>query len=275
MSDAIPKRRGGTVHLQISSQIATITLDNPTKANALSSGMVSAFLKALDDVEKDDEVHAVVLTGAGKYFCSGMDLAAASSSSSSSPQATPFDSSLYIFERLANFPKPTIALINGPALGGGVGLTFCTDVKLMHSSAYFQLSEVKRGLVPAIISLFIVPAIGTSLATQWFLTGERVKAERAWQVGVVAGVGKDEQELKSLVDKYADLLKEGGPSALKTAKELVKVVGGSGTLKEEKKEHVRKVFEGMMVSEEAAYGMGAFMSKKKPDWNEFKRQSKL
>ncbi|KAJ3332139.1 hypothetical protein HDU76_001173, partial [Blyttiomyces sp. JEL0837] len=148
--------------------IATITLDNERRANSLSAQMVKEFLEALDRLETDDAVRVVIITGKGKYFCSGMDLAAASSSTSSSP----FDSSKHLFNRLQTFPKPTIALANGPALGGGVGLLLCTDIRLMLSSAYIQLTEVRRGLIPAIISLYIIPEIGRSRARQWFLSGE-------------------------------------------------------------------------------------------------------
>ncbi|KAJ3101867.1 hypothetical protein HDU97_000980 [Phlyctochytrium planicorne] len=242
--------------------VLRIALDNPKRANALSAEMCSDFLATLDQAESDPSVRVVVLTGTGKYFCSGMDLANASSNSSS----TPFESSLHLFERLANFPKPTIARLNGPALGGGVGLAFCCDFRCAVNSTFFQLAEVRRGLIPAIISLRIVPELGTRTARRWFLTGEKVECSKLVELGVVDASSANEEALDGAIKGFTDMLREGGPQALTTIKELVRVVGSSGTLPSEKTMHVKKVFEGMLVSSEAAEGMSAFIQKQKPSW---------
>ncbi|KAI9340773.1 ClpP/crotonase-like domain-containing protein [Zopfochytrium polystomum] len=245
-------------------RVATVAFNNPRRANSLSRDMCEALEKALVALATDDSVHVLVLTGKGKYFCSGMDLGAASSAHGSSP----FDSSVVLFEQIANFPKPTIALLNGPAIGGGVGIAFCTDLRIMHSNAYIQLAEVKRGLIPAIISLYIVPKVGPGIAGQWFLTGEKITPERLYAIGAVAATGASPEALQEVVDVYAEQLKEGGPSALRNAKDLVRFVGGDHTAPE-KRAHVKAQFENMMTSDEAAYGMGEFLSKRKPNWAEY------
>ncbi|KAJ3218030.1 hypothetical protein HDU67_006730 [Dinochytrium kinnereticum] len=247
--------------------VMRITLDNPKRANALSQEMCSAFLEALDLAEKDVRVRVVVLTGSGKYFCSGMDLATASNSSA----ATPFDASLKLFQRLSDFPKPTIARLNGPALGGGVGLAFSCDIRCADPSTFFQLAEVRRGLIPAIISIRIVPEIGPRVARRWFMTGEKVPCEKLKELGVVDAVGfVDEtasgKHLDQVVDEFVGMLREGGPNTQGVIKELIRVVGGAGIPEEIRVAHVKKVFEAMLVSDEASHGMSAFMQKQRPNW---------
>ncbi|KAJ3075193.1 hypothetical protein HDU98_008919 [Podochytrium sp. JEL0797] len=132
--------------------VLTLSLNNPKRANALTSQMCNQLLEALDAAEKDPSVRVVVLTGEGKYFSAGMDLARASDGSNA-----PFDAAMAVFRRIKDFPKPTIGRVNGPALGGGVGLLFSTDIRIAVDHAFIQLAEVKRGLIPAIISLVIVP----------------------------------------------------------------------------------------------------------------------
>ncbi|KAI8851957.1 ClpP/crotonase-like domain-containing protein, partial [Chytridium lagenaria] len=157
------------VNVEIVDGVMTVTLDNPKRANALSNEMCVAFLEAMDEAERDDGVRVIVITGSGKYFCSGMDL----SSASSSTTKTPFDAAHHLFQRLSDHPKPTIAHLNGPALGGGVGLAFSCDLRCAHPSVFFQLAEVRRGLIPAIISLRIIPEVGPRVARRWFMTGEK------------------------------------------------------------------------------------------------------
>ncbi|KAI9331758.1 ClpP/crotonase-like domain-containing protein [Obelidium mucronatum] len=188
-----------------------------------------------------------------------MDLSTASSGA-----AAPFDTALNLFTRIAEFPKPTIGKINGPALGGGVGLLFVTDIRIAVDNAFVQLAEVKRGLIPAIISLFIVPQLGPCLSKQYFLTGEKVPVQKLLQAGCITACVPGDK-LDAVVADFAAVLLEGGPQAQSTIKQLVRVVDGADS-KEGKTLFVKGVFEGMMKSKEAAYGMKAFLDKKKPDW---------
>ncbi|KAI8832822.1 2-ketocyclohexanecarboxyl-CoA hydrolase [Chytriomyces cf. hyalinus JEL632] len=255
-----------SIQVQTKDGVCTLTLDNAKRANALSPSMVRALMEALDAAEADDAVRVLVLTGRGKFFCAGMDLASAQS-------APEFESSRAVFERVASFPKPTIGRINGGALGGGVGIAFCTDIRIADSNAYFQFAEVSRGLVPAIISLYIVPQLGPSLSRQFFLTGEKISTQQLLQAGCLAAAVPT-AALDETVAAYAKMLLAGGPGAQKTIKRLVSVVGSSNATEQEKSQTVKAVFEGMLRSEEAAYGMQAFLSKKAPNWAEFLKENK-
>ncbi|KAI8617501.1 ClpP/crotonase-like domain-containing protein [Chytriomyces sp. MP71] len=249
--------------------VCTLTLQNEKRANSLSAPMVVALATALDAAEKDDTVRVVVLTGSGKFFCAGMDLGAASAANGPA-----FAASLALFKRIADFPKPTVARINGPALGGGVGIAFCTDIRVSDEAAFFQLAEVRRGLIPAIISLYIVPQLGPSRSRQYFLTGEKVPAKELFAAGCLAAAVPT-VKLNETVAHYTALLAAGGPIAQTTIKRLVAVVGSSAP-ETTKLDTVKEVFENMLTSPEAAYGMRAFMSKQTPDWVQFtKDASKL
>ncbi|KAJ3227586.1 hypothetical protein HDU78_009976 [Chytriomyces hyalinus] len=256
-----------SIQVQTKDGVCTLTLDNEKRANALSPSMVRALMDALDAAEADDAVRVLVLTGKGKFFCAGMDLASAQS-------APEFEPSRAVFERVASFPKPTIARINGGALGGGVGVAFCTDIRIADSNAaYFQFAEVSRGLVPAIISLYIVPQLGPSLSRQFFLTGEKISTQQLLQAGCLAAAVPT-AALDDTVAAYSKMLLAGGPGAQKTIKRLISVVGNSNATEQEKNQTVKAVFEGMLQSEEAAYGMQAFLSKRAPNWAEFLKESK-
>ncbi|ORY37031.1 ClpP/crotonase [Rhizoclosmatium globosum] len=196
--------------------VLTLTLNNPTRANALSPTMVAELIKELDKAEKDDDVRVLVLTGEGLFFSAGMDLAAASKGS-----GAPFDTALSIFKRIADSQNqqviidyiyyPMFARINGPALGGGVGLVFATDFRIAIDSSFIQLAEVKRGLIPAIISLYIVPQLGPSLSRAFFLTGEKVPIQRLHQAGIIYSIATSPTHLDESVSSLAALLIEGGP----------------------------------------------------------------
>lgn len=164
------------------------------------------------------------------------------------------------FQKVYEFPKPTISLLNGPALGGGVGLAFTTDIRIAVSSCYFQLTEVKRGLVPALISKYIVGEIGRR-ATLWMLTGDKVSCNTLHQMGVITSVYESIDEASRMAESLVERIAEGAPIALQDSKRLVHVL-----TKVDADNEIKQVFERMMHSEEAAYGIQSFINKKKPDW---------
>ncbi|KAJ3130761.1 EnoyL-CoA hydratase [Physocladia obscura] len=235
-----------SVKSSITNNVCTLTLCNSSRANSLTSDMCSQLVVALDEVERNPVVRVVVLTG------DGMDL----SSASSAAATPPFDAALAVFDRVAKFPKPTIAKMNGPALGGGVGLLFCTDIRIALDSAFIQLAEVKRGLIPAIISLYIVPQLGPSLSRQYFLTGERVSANTLVNCGGhIAACVSSTENLEAKVNEFAQILVQGAPNAQATIKHMVQFISDSSNSEPEKFAHIKKVFNDMLVSKEATYGM--------------------
>ncbi|KAJ2956289.1 hypothetical protein NQZ79_g7823 [Umbelopsis isabellina] len=258
--------------LNIDKHVATITLNRPKRGNSLTAQLNEQLLNTLKRVAADDTIRILVLTGAGKYFCTGMDLG--SSSGDHSPDVA-VEKGMEVYDYLYRFPKPVIARLNGPALGGGVGLMFACNIRIASKEFYVALTEVKRGLIPAMISQYIVPEIGQFKANEYMLTGRRVSAEEGFRQNFLSIVVEHDQ-LDQAVGKYVDLLAESAPGAMRDIKDLVKVVGGkSDADRHENKEYIKKAFVKMMNSPEAAYGIMSFTQKKKPDWDDFIKSSKL
>lgn len=255
------------VLLTIENNVATLTLNRPHKGNALTATMNTQLLAFLDQIKQDPQVRVVVLTGAGKYFCTGMDLSMAATSSDEKDQEAAFANGIKVYEALYRYPKPVIARINGPCLGGGVGLIFTTDIRVAHKDAYFALTEVKRGILPAIISQYIVPELGSQKAKEYMLTGRKVSMEEV--KSALSTVVSSEQELDQRVSDYATMLLESAPGAMAGIKQLVRVIAEGNDVQRSPRvqAYVKKAFLDMMKSEEAAYGIMSFMNKKKPDWS--------
>lgn len=259
------------VLLSVENHVATLTLNRPKKGNALTATMNELLVNYLTQLERDSDVRVIVLTGAGKFFCTGMDLSMAASSSSTEEEVeASFTKGLQVFEMLYRFPKPVIACVNGPCLGGGVGLVFTTDIRVVHQDAYFALTEVKRGIIPAIISQYIVPELGSQKTREYMLTGRRVGAREA--APFLSTVATSTEELDEQVKAYTTMLLESAPGAMRDIKRLIEGVGSGADPERAQRvrdQVVKKAYLKMMQSEEAAYGIMAFVSKKKPDWSEF------
>jgi methylglutaconyl-CoA hydratase len=258
--------------LKIDKHVATITLNRPKRGNSLTAKLNEQLLATMQKVAADANIRILILTGSGKYFCTGMDLGGGGGGHS--PDVA-VEKGMEVYDYLHQFPKPVIARINGPALGGGVGLLFACNIRIATKNSYIALTEVKRGLIPAMISQYIVPELGQFKANEYMLTGRRVSAQECLQQNFLSVVVEDDQ-LDQCVQSYVDLLNESAPEAMKDIKELVRVVGGKGAADTQStKEHIKKAFIKMMNSPEAAYGIMAFTQKKKPDWSDFIKSSKL
>jgi methylglutaconyl-CoA hydratase len=166
---------------------------------------------------------------------------------------------------LYSFPKPTIARVNGAAIGGGTGFLSACDIVIASTEAKFGLSEVKIGLVPACIAPYVVRRIGESSARRFFLTGERFNALQALEIGLI-NIVTEPDELDPKVDEIAGLLLTSGPEALASAKELLKRVPGMSF--EEVKRYTAEMIAGLRMSPEGQEGMAAFLEKRKPKWAE-------
>lgn len=260
------------VLLSIENHVATLTLNRPKKGNALTSTMNELLLSYLDQLEKDIEVRVIILTGAGKFFCTGMDLSMAATGDTSDVDAS-FAKGIQVFETLYRFPKPVIARINGPCLGGGVGLVFTTDIRVADQDVYFALTEVKRGIIPAIISQYIVPELGIQRTREYMLTGRKVNTVEA--APFLSKVTQTPEELDAQVKVYSDMLLESAPGAMSDIKRLVETIstGAESERAQRIREDVKKAYLKMMQSEEAAFGIMSFITKKKPDWSNFTKDN--
>jgi len=246
-------------------QVAKIILDRPKVHNAFNSTMISEMLDVLTGIKNDSSVRVIVLTGKGKSFCAGADLNWMKEIINYSFDQN-LKESLEIAELLYaiySVPKPTIAQVNGTAIGGGVGFLSACDMVLAASKAKFGLSEVKIGLIPAAISPYVVRRVGESKAREYFLTGERITAERGEEIGLVNHVfpyDNLEQETKNTVNR----LLSSGPNALANCKELLFKVPQISL--NEAKEFTAKMIANLRISDEGQEGMAAFLEKRKPGW---------
>ncbi|KAI9139640.1 ClpP/crotonase-like domain-containing protein [Paraphysoderma sedebokerense] len=267
-----------SVILSLTPPLATVTLNNPKQGNSITPTMAAELISVFSYLSSSAPlINYIVLTATGKYFCTGMNLGsslASSSSSTPSSDQDPTQSSLNLFTTIRNCPKPIITLVNGPALGGGVGILFLSDIRIMLSNAYISFPEIKRGIIPSLISLFIVPELGVYKTKQFFLTGQKVTAKECLELGVVSDVVQNLEEGKEKVQKYLDVLKSSAPNAMGMAKRLVRTVGRAPWMDNDVVNEVKGLFNEMLKSDEAVYGISSFLSKEKPDWVEFQK-SKL
>jgi len=248
--------------------VATLTLNRPDKHNAFDAETLHALREHLRAVESNASVRAVVLTGAGKTFCSGADLAAMRALASAG-EAENLEDAMQLAEvlaLLAGSSRPTLARVNGNAFGGGVGLITCCDIAIAASTARFALTEVRLGLVPAAISPYVVAALGARQARRYALTGESITAEQAQRLGLVHEVVGTE-DLDGKVQELLGELLKGGPEAQRECKELIREVASTlGAPNDAARRSTAQRLARLRVSEEGQEGMGAFLEKRPPRW---------
>ena len=256
-----------TIVFRQEGKVLWLTLNRPQVHNAFNSHMINELNALFDEIKGADDVRVVVMTGEGKSFCAGADLNWMREVVKYSFEQN-MEESLNIAElmqKIYSLPKPTIAMVNGAAIGGGTGFVSACDIAFASDSAQFGLSEVKIGLVPAAISPFVIRKIGENKAREYFLTGQRITAERALAIGLVNGVFSAE-DLKSAVDDLIDVLLTSGPEAVASCKELLYKVPRMRTA--EVKEFTARMIAELRVSAEGQEGMAAFLEKRKPKWVE-------
>jgi methylglutaconyl-CoA hydratase len=248
--------------------IATLTLDRPEARNALSAGLVTEITEALAALAGDGAVRAVLLTGAGSAFCAGADIGEMRAAGTAPPELNESDSRRFakMLELLERQPQPTVAVVNGAAYGGAVGLVAACDIALAARSARFALSEVRLGLVPAMISPYVIRAIGARQARRWFLTGESMDADTAARIGLVHDA-VDDAALRHAASGLVDALLAGGPSAQGEIKRLIRhVTGRSEPADEAMLAETARWIARIRAGGEAREGLGAFLERRKPGW---------
>jgi methylglutaconyl-CoA hydratase len=244
--------------------VATITLNRPEKRNAISFELIEDLVRALDEVEKSDAI-ILVLTGAGKAFCSGMDLDNLKSLLGRTAEQNVQDSEAMVrlFRSLYEFPKVTIAAVNGAAVAGGTGLALLCDFTLAVPDAKFGYTEVRIGFVPAIVSTFLLRQVGEKQARDLLLTGRLFGAEEALGMGLINEVAPPES-LLARARELAGLLMQNSPASLRATKRLLT-------------DHSRAELDAQIpaaVRENAAIrttadfreGISSFLEKRKPVW---------
>ncbi len=247
--------------------VVRLTLNRPEIRNAFDGTLISDLTARLDELAADRSTRVLVLTGAGEAFSAGAELNWMKTAGEQGDHQN-FQEALRLAElmrRLDDMPMPTIARVNGAAMGGGVGLTACCDMAVAAESAVFALSEVRLGIIPGAISPYVLRAIGPHEARRYFLTGERFDAATARRIGLVHEVAPH-GGLDATVDGLVDKLLASGPKAVRAAKDLIAHVA----LKEIDDLLIRDTAQRIAeqrAGEEAREGLDAFLEKRKPRWS--------
>jgi methylglutaconyl-CoA hydratase len=245
------------LHVEVSSGVARLTLDSPANRNALSRAMRAQLRQALTEAFTDDAVRVVVLDHTGRVFCSGMDLAEAAGGGAEDQGVREFPDLLHA---LWNSPKPVVAVVRGPARAGGVGLAAACDVVVAAASASFAFSEVRLGLVPAVISAVVLPRMVPHVAHRLMLTGEVFDAATAAAGGLVDVVAADD-EVDAALSAQLTALAAGAPTALAETKRLLRA--GSPPLEFDALLDLSARF---FAGEEGQEGIASFREKRPARW---------
>jgi methylglutaconyl-CoA hydratase len=246
--------------------VAFVTLDRPHVHNAFNDVLIAELTQSLHQLGADPEIRAVVLRGAGKSFSAGADLDWMQRASlyESAENLADAHALAELMHELHTLPKPTIAAVHGAAVGGGVGLVACCDIAVAAPSADFRLSEVRLGLIPAVIMPYLLAAIGPRKARRWCLTAERISAAEALDCGLVHQVAAD-GELAATVDALLGHLICGAPRAQAAAKDLIRTAASrpidAGLIAD-----TAMLIALLRTGDEGREGIAAFLDKRPPAW---------
>ncbi|WP_181297293.1 gamma-carboxygeranoyl-CoA hydratase [Pseudomonas sp. Q2-TVG4-2] len=251
---------------------ATLWLNRPEKNNAFNAEMIRELVLAIDEVQSDKSLRFLLLRGRGKHFSAGADLAWMQQSAK-----LDFDANLTDARELAemmyslyHLKLPTLAVVQGAAFGGAVGLIACCDMAIGASDAQISLSEVRIGLAPAVISPFVVKAIGERATRRYAITGERFSGERARELGLLSETYAAEA-LDDNLCGWIDTLMLNSPQAMRASKDLMREAS-SGSLSPALRRYTENSIARIRVSPEGQEGLNAFLEKRKPKWTQEPQQ---
>lgn len=263
-----------TVITEIDEGVGIVTLNRPDRRNAFDDKTILALTAALEAVGADPAVRVVVLSAAGSNFCAGADLRWMKRAAGYSEQENLRDAQALarLLRTLNELPKPTVARVHGAAHGGGVGLIAACDIALGVFEARFSLSEVRLGLIPAVISPYVIAAIGGRKARRFMLSAETFSASEAYRMGLLHEIVADDAALDEAVGETVDALMAGGPTAQAECKDLIATVAGlpvDGDLIDFTAQRITRVRAGA----EAKEGMAAFLERRAPNWSSKPKES--
>ncbi len=255
------------VELTLDGPVARVVLARPEARNAFDGAMVRELREAVEEASARDEVRVVVLAGRGPVFCAGADLGWMRTAAGFTREENIADArALFdLLEAIDGSPKAVVAAVRGAALGGGAGLVAVADVAVAEEEAQLGFTEVRLGLVPAVVSPYVIRKIGVAAARELFLTGERFPAKRALTLGLVHRVVEPDG-LDAAVDERVRELLRAAPGAVAAAKALVRAVAFRPI--ESVGEIVCQTIAERRTSAEAADGIRAFLERRKPGWVE-------
>ncbi|WP_374323264.1 gamma-carboxygeranoyl-CoA hydratase [Aquipseudomonas alcaligenes] len=247
---------------------ATLWLNRPDKNNAFNAEMIRELILAIDTIAADKTLRFMLLRGRGKHFSAGADLAWMQASAKLDYNANLNDARelAELMYNLNGLKIPTLAVVQGAAFGGAVGLVSCCDIAIGADDALFSLSEVRIGLAPAVISPFVVQALGERAARRYALTAERFSGNRARELGLLAEA-YPAAELDAQVEAWVNNLLLNSPQAMQASKDLLREVA-SGVLSPNLRRYTENAIARLRVSPEGQEGLNAFLEKRTPAWQE-------
>lgn len=255
------------IGLSVAQAVARITLNRPERHNAFDSRLVAELAEAFERVAESDDVRVVVLAAAGKSFSAGADVEwlqqfAAQPRDANAAQAMRIAA---MFQRLYTLPQPTLAIVQGSAFGGGLGLVAACDLAIASQQARFSLSETRLGLVPAVIGWYVQQAIGARAATRYALTAEVFPAAEALQLGLVHALADTHDALMKTAEEWTGRILGNGPAAVRATKRMLAELRGRACDASLVTDSARRLAEAG-AGEEAREGISAFLARRPPAW---------
>lgn len=268
MNERNPER---VVSVVLKDAVLTVTLNRPQVHNALDPKLISRLTTVFGEIGEMEDVRVVILTGSGRSFCAGADLATMRAAADYDFQQNFTDGQAIYDLMLAidRCPKPVVGRINGAAIGGGLGLVCCCDTVVAVERARFAFSEVRLGLLPAVISPFVLNKIASGHARELFLTGERFDAATAYRIGLIHYLAAEE-DLDRVVTERVELLLNGAPGAQADIKKLLREVEKMPP--KGHRAYTAELLAQRRASDEGREGMSAFLEKRRPAWQDWKEE---
>ena len=252
---------------EVDDSIGILTLNKAERHNAFDELLIDEITRGLLELEDDPRVRVAVLSSTGKNFCAGADLNWVRRAATASEQENLRDARelARLLATLNDFSKPTVARVQGPAYGAGLGLIAACDIAVATYDTQFALTEVKLGLLPAVVCPYVVAAIGERYARRYMLSAERFSAAEAYRIGLVHEIVPGEKQLDEAIGEIIDNLLKNGPQAQAECKSLIRLVAGQPideAIGEETAQRITRV----RSTPEGQEGLAAFLEKRKPNW---------
>ncbi|MFI4868180.1 MAG: enoyl-CoA hydratase/isomerase family protein [Steroidobacterales bacterium] len=257
------------LQLEYRAGCAIVWLNRPERHNAFHEGLLAELPRCLDLLSQDAAVRVIVLAGRGRSFCAGGDLEWMQRQARADYDANLEDARrlAWMLRTLAQFPKPTVARVQGVALGGGMGLVAACDIALASREASFGTTEVRLGLTPSTIAPYVIAAIGERAARRYFLSGERFDAHEALRIGLVHEAVEPDALDARLVE-LLEALRSAGPQAQAHCKRLLASLRGHDAFDPQVAEQTARSIAEVRAGQEAREGIAAFFAKRRPSWTD-------
>ena len=256
-----------SIVIEVDNGVGILTMNRAERHNAFDEVLIDELTRGLQSLDANPAVRVVVLSAVGKSFSAGADLNWMKRAAGYTREENLADARRLaaLMRTLNELSKPTVARVQGPAFGGGVGLVSACDIAIATFDAQFVLSEVKLGIIPAVISPYVIAKIGEKYARRYFLTAERFAAAEAYRIGLVHEIVPDEEGLDSAVGEIVEALLKNGPQAIAAAQQLIRAVAHR-PVDDALVEDTAQRITAQRAGAEGKEGITAFLEKRKPNW---------